>query len=147
MTATLESLVATRIDDEVAALKGRVEDIAALAALIAEGALPQADACAFVCPLGFDDRGGNSIAGAHTQMLDDAIAVIICVKARGDAKARKALPTIGDLRDAITDAVAGWAPAGAMDVFYVKRGRLLSADKGLVLYQLDFSLRDQLRIM
>lgn len=145
-TTTLEQLVAVRIDDQVAALKGHVEDVAAFATLLAEGALPQAEVCAFVAPSGFDDRGGSSIVGAHTQMLEDVVTVILCVKARGDAKGSKALPTIAELRDDVVACVAGWQPAGDA-VFFVRRGRMVSFEKGLMLYQLDFSLKNQLRIM
>lgn len=144
--STLEQLVAGRIADQVPALTGRIEDIAELAALIAAGALPQHDIFAFVVPLGFDDKGGESATGVHTQMIEDAIGVILGVKARGDAKAKKALPPIEQLRKDVIQAVAGWGPDDSANVFFVRRGRLLSADKGLVLYQLDFSLADQLRI-
>lgn len=144
--STLEQLVADRIKDLVPALAGRVEDIAALAALIAADALPQHDVFAFVCPLGFDDKGGRSATGFHTQMIEDAIGVVLGIKARGDAKAKKALPTISELKKAVIEAVAGWGPDDSVNVFFVRRGRLLSADKGLVLYQVDFSLTDQLRI-
>lgn len=145
--STLEQSVTERIANQVPALNGRIEDIAMLAALIAAGALPQHDVFAFVVPLGFDDRGGESATGFHTQMIEDAVGVILGVKARGDAKAKKALPPIGELRTAVVNAVAGWGPDNSADVFYVRRGRLLSADNGLVLYQLDFSLTDQLRIV
>lgn len=144
--STLEQLVAARITDRVSALAGRIEDIAELAALIAAGALPQHDVFAFVVPLGFDDKGGESASGYHTQMIEDAVGVVLGVKARGDAKARKAMPSITELRNQVRDAVAGWEPADSVGVFFVRRGRLLSADNGLVLYQLDFSLTDQLRI-
>ena len=144
--STLELLVAERIADQVPDLVGRIEDIAELAALIAAGALPQHDLFAFVVPLGFDDRGGESATGFHTQTIEDAVGVVLGVKARGDAKAKKAMPPITQLRNQVRDAVAGWAPTDSVDVFFVRRGRLLSADNGLVLYQLDFSLTDQLRI-
>jgi hypothetical protein len=144
---TLVQLVADRIWTKVADLAGHVEGIAALAALVAEGALPQHDVCAFVCPLGFDDRGGDSAVNVHTQMLEDAIGVVLCIKARGDAKAKKALPTIDQLTNDVVDAIAGWSPNDAAGVFRVTRGRLLSAEKGLVLYQIDFALLDQLRIV
>jgi len=144
--STLEGLVALRIDDQVPALKGRVEDIAALAALIEAGALPQHDVCAFVAPLGFDDRGAESAVNTHTQAIEETIAVVLAIKARGDAKAQKALPTIGQLKEDVLNAVAGWAPNSSVGVFNVRRGRLISAAKGLVLYQLEFSLLDQLRI-
>lgn len=144
--STLEQFVAERIAGLVPVLAGRIEDIAALAALIEAEALPQHDVFAFTCPLGFDSRGGDSATGAHTQMIEDSVGVVFGVKARGDAKAKKALPTIGELKKGIVNAVAGWGPDGTADVFYVRRGRLLSAAKGLVLYQIDFSLLDQLRI-
>ncbi|UFZ05458.1 hypothetical protein LQG66_03840 [Bradyrhizobium ontarionense] len=144
---TLVDNVSTRIDAVVPALKDRIEGIADLAALIAAGALPQREVAAFVVPVGFDDRGGESATSVHTQVLEESIAVILCVKALGDAKARRALPTIEQLTGAVIAAVAGWAPDDVAGVFRVVRGRLLSAEKGLVLYQLDFALLDQLRIV
>ncbi|WP_316171041.1 hypothetical protein [Bradyrhizobium sp. SZCCHNRI1058] len=144
---TLVGDVSERIAASVPALAGRIEGIADLAALIAEGALPQREVSAFVVPLGFDDRGGDSATSAHTQMLEESIGVVLCIKALGDAKARRALPTIEQLSGAVIAAVAGWAPDDVAGVFRVTRGRLLSAEKGLVLYQLDFALLDQLRVV
>ena len=80
-------------------------------------------------------------------MLKDAVGVVLGVKARGDARAKKSLPTITSLRDAVKQNVAGWAPDNTAGVFNVIRGRLLSVDNGLVLYQIDFALTDQLRIL
>ncbi|MGJ5203637.1 phage tail terminator protein [Bradyrhizobium sp. HKCCYLR20261] len=144
---TLVDDVSARIDASVPALAGRIEGVADLAALIAAGALPQREVAAFVVPLGFDDRGGESVTSAHTQVLEESVAVILCIKALGDAKARRALPTIEQLSGAVIAAVAGWAPGDVAGVFRVTRGRLLSAEKGLVIYQIDFALLDQLRIV
>ncbi|WP_316200407.1 MULTISPECIES: hypothetical protein [unclassified Bradyrhizobium] len=144
---TLVDSVAARIEALVSDLAGRVEGIADLAALVAEGALPQREVTAFVVPLGFDDRGGDSATSVHTQMLENAIGVVLCIKALGDTKARRALPPIERLTDSVLHAVAGWAPDDVAGVFRVTRGRLLSAEKGLVLYQLDFALQDQLRVV
>jgi hypothetical protein len=147
---TLVDLVAQRIDGRVAALAGSVEFIAELAALIEEGALPQRDVTAFVVPLGFDDRSGDSgvsIVNAHVQMLAEAIGVVLCVKARGAVKARAALPKIDDLANAVVDAVAGWAPNDEVGTFRATRGRLIPGAKGLILYQIEFELLDQLRIV
>ncbi|WP_315742834.1 MULTISPECIES: hypothetical protein [unclassified Bradyrhizobium] len=144
---TLVDDVSTRIAATVPALAGRIEGVADLAALIAQGALPQREVSAFVVPLGFDDRGGDSATSAHTQMLEESVGVILCVKALGDVKAQRALPTIDQLTGAVIAAVAGWAPADVAGVLRVSRGRLLSAEKGLVLYQLDFALLDQLRVV
>lgn len=143
---TLVADIATRLNAQVPALAGRVEYIADLAALVSEGALPQREVSAFVVPLGFDDRGGDSATGLHTQIVAEAVGVIVTVKALGDAKARKAIPTIDTLKDAVIAAIAGWAPDNVAGAFRVTRGRLVSVTKGLVIYQLDFALLDQLRI-
>lgn len=144
---TLVVQVATRISDAVPALKDRMDQVAALAALTAEGALPQREIAGFVVPLGFDDRGGQSASGAYTQMLAETLGVILCVKALGDAKAKRAMTTIDTLVGDVMNAVAGWGPADAVGVFTATRGRLVSVTKGLVIYQLDFTLLDQLRIL
>jgi hypothetical protein len=144
---TLLTDVKARIDATVPELTGRLDFIAALAALTAEGALPQREIAGFVVPMGFDDRGGQAAAGMYTQMIADTVAVILCVKALGDAGAKRALPTIDALKDAVIGAVAGWAPDSAVGVFSATRGRLVSVTKGLVIYQLDFTLVDQLRIV
>lgn len=144
---TLVDLVAQRIASQVAAL-GAVEFIAELAALMEEGALPQRDVTAYVVPLGFDDRGdGSDTINAHIQMLADSIGVVLCVKARGDVKASKALPKIDELANAVVDAVAGWAPNDEVGVFRVQRGRLVPGGRGIIVYQIDFEIVDQLRIV
>jgi hypothetical protein len=143
---TLIDLVKQRIDSEVSALTGGIEFIAELQALLDQGGLPQRDVGAFVIPLGFDDRGGNSVVGMHTQMLANAVGVVLYVKARGDLKARKALPRVEVLIGEVVDAVAGWTPGDTSGVFNVKRGRLAPGGKGIIVYQIDFELLDQLRI-
>lgn len=143
---SLVAQLANRISDEVPALMNRIEQVAALAALTAEGALPQREIAGFVVPLGFDDRGGQSASGLHTQMLADTLGVILCVKALGDAKAKRALTTIDTLAGDVIAAVAGWAPGNVAGVFVATRGRLVSVTKGLVIYQIDFTVSRQLRI-
>jgi hypothetical protein len=80
-------------------------------------------------------------------MLDRAIGVVLALKALGDAKAQRAVPKIDALEKAVINAVAGWAPDDVAGVFVVTKGRLVSVNKGLVLYQVDFALKDQLRIL
>jgi hypothetical protein len=143
---TLIDLVAERIGGQVDALVGSIEFIAELQALMDQGGLPQREVGAFVVPLGFDDRGGESAVGMHTQMLADAIGVVLYVKSRGDLKAKKALPRIEPLINQVVDAVAGWTPGNTSGVFHVKRGRLLPGGNGIIVYTIDFELLDQLRI-
>lgn len=72
--------------------------------------------------------------------------MILCVRSHGDAGARRAVPTVDMLKDQIIGVIAGWAPDDAVDVFNVTRGRLVSVTAGLVIYQIDFRLSDQLRV-
>lgn len=144
----LVDVVVTRIGETVESLRGRVEYVADLSALVEQGVLPQSDVAAFVVPLGFDDAGGgHSSAGAHIQNLSEAIGVVLVVRAPGDAKARKALPRIDELTDAVMRAVAGWTPAGSTGVFILVRGRLVSVNAGATIYQMDFRIGRQLRVM
>lgn len=147
MTMLVDEVV-NRIDQAVPALTKGVEYVADLAALVQQGVLPQREVAAFVLPLGFDDLGGSSSsAGAHIQNLSEAIGVVLVVRAPGDAKARKALPRLHELVEAVKAAVAGWTPGGTSGVFNVVRGRIVSVDAGATIYQLDFKLTKQLRIM
>ncbi len=145
--STLVEDVAQRIGAQVAALTGAIDFIADLASLIQQGALPQREVCAFVIGLGFDGGKAEAAVNAFTQGLTQSVGVVLCVKALGDAKAQKAVPTIDALSQSVIEAVAGWGPSTAPGVFTVSRGRLLNADKGLLLYQIDFALVDQLRIV
>ena len=143
----LVDAVASRIDNQVTALKGAIQYIADLASLVASNAMPQREVTAFVVPLGFDAGDGQSAVNAHTQMLNRAVGVVLAIKALGDARAQRAVPTIDTLETAVIRAVAGWAPDDVAGVFNVLRGRLVSVESGLVLYQIDFALKDQLRIV
>jgi len=142
---TLLSDVVSRLSTELSEL-GAIETVVDLAALVQNGALPQRDVTLFVVPLGFDDLGGESAANIHTQSIQEAIGVIIAVKARGDAKALKSLPTIDGIKDRVVNGLAGWAPDHTVGVFKALRGRIVSVSGGLVLFQLDFAIVDQLRI-
>jgi hypothetical protein len=144
---TLVDAAAQRISDQVDELTGLIEYVADFAALIASNALPQRDLTAFVIPAGFDADDGQSAVNAHTQGLQRAISVVLVIKARGDARAKTAVPRIEDLEMKVVRAVAGWAPDTSPGVFNVTRGRLVSVDNGVVIYQIDFRLVDQLRII
>lgn len=143
----LVQAVADRIGDQVTPLTGAIQYIADLASLISANAMPQREVTAFVVPLGFDAGDGQSAVNAHTQMLNRAVGVVLAVKALGDAKAQRAVPTIDSLEQSVIAAVAGWGPDNTAGVFNVLRGRLVSVESGLVLYQIDFALKDQLRIV
>ncbi|MEX2480198.1 MAG: hypothetical protein WD928_04985 [Gammaproteobacteria bacterium] len=143
---TLVSDIKTRLEAEVTALTGRVDEVADLAVLVSTGALPQRNPAAFVVPLGFDGGTPDAAAGLYRQSTTETVGVILFVEAAGDPRARRALATVDQLKDAVVAAIAGWAPDDAIGVFVARRGRLVSVNAGTVIYQIDFSLMDQLRI-
>jgi hypothetical protein len=138
--------VITRIDDEVPALKGRVEGAAELAALVREDALPQVMPAAFVVPVGLQGGRADAVSGLFRQNYVEVVGVVLIVAAAGDATGALALPELQDLVGAGVTAVCGWAPDAAVGVFELRRGALVSLNAGAVIYQLDFGINSQLRI-
>lgn len=141
-----------RISTLVPQLAKRVETAAELSELVKRKALPQASPFAFVLPLGLQARNeGEAGAGAFVQNVDEAFAVVLFVRAAGDITGGRALPSIDVLVWAVIEAVCGWGPPEpedrAVGVFHLRRGQLLSAEAGAVIYQLDFGLQQQLRIL
>lgn len=144
----LVSAVRDRIEQEIEVLEKRVQGAVDLAQLIARGGLPNVTPWCFVLPLGTRSRSeGDASSGVFAQMVDETVAVLLVVGAQGDVTGAKAIPTLDELIDAITQAIAGWSPEGAIGDFRFARGALLSINNGLVMYQLDFALQDQLRIL
>jgi hypothetical protein len=72
--------------------------------------------------------------------------VVLFARAAGDVTGEKTLATIDSLEAAVLAALAGWGPAGAIDVLEPRRGRLVSVAAGAVIYQIDFAITEQLRI-
>jgi hypothetical protein len=141
---TLVADVKTRIAT-VTGLRA-VEEAADLSALIKAGQLPQQSPCAYVLPLGFNTGPSDAVTGLYRQAYEPVIGIVLVVQALDDAKGRKALATIDALEQLLFERMCGWAPDGAAGVFRALRGRLISVADGLVIYQIEFALQDQLRI-
>lgn len=135
-----------RLEAQVPALARRVEGAAELSELVRKNNLPQQTPAAFVLPLGLRGGEADTSAGIFRQSFDETIAVVLIIESAGDATGGKALPTIHALIWAVIAAIAGWAPADEIGVFRLMRGQLVSMSRGIVIYQLDFAIQDQLRI-
>jgi hypothetical protein len=144
---TLCEATRQRIETVVPDLAKRVEEIADLAALIRQKQLPAHSPWAFVVPAGIDGGVPDAATGVYRQHVKEVVGVILVLQVPGDPKARRALATLDDLIVDVIQAVCGWSPDDdSIGVFELRRGRLLSVDGGNVMYQLDFSMDDQLRI-
>ena len=153
-------VIIERLDETVDALSGRVQRAADLSELLRTGGLPAAPVTAYVLPAGIRPLGPPDTAvGAWTQMVDEMFAVVIAVRVAGDLTGGKALPAIDRLLWAVIGCMAGHAPAQpeaepeepapprVFGAFRLSRGVLLSAQAGLVIYQIDFALQQQVRII
>ncbi len=140
----IEDVIA-RLSSEVPDLNGRTYGAGNLAELTQRNALPQHTPAAHVIPLGLVGRKADAGAGAFTQFFEEACAIILTVR-NHNAVGKRAMENLRPLIMSIVEALAGWAPDDAVGVFRLARGSLVSSAKGTVIYQIDFSITDQLRI-
>lgn len=134
-----------RIDGGVPALTGRVEGAIAFAELMRQNSLPQVTPAAFVLPLGMQGGAVDAVTGLFRQEVREIVGVMLVLRSfsrTGD----KAVPELDTLIDAVVSVVAGAEMPGAIGVFSVARGSIVSMTAGTIVYQLEFQLSDQLRI-
>lgn len=143
---TLVAQVRQRIEARVPALAGRLEEVADLAELVRQNAMPQRSPAGFVVPLGFGGREPLDASGLFIQSLDETVGVILVCEAAGDPKAKRAIATVDALAVDVRRAVMGFVPSTAFGDFRAVRGRLVSVTAGTVIYQLDFAVQVQERI-
>ena len=122
-----------------------VDGAASLAALMQSNALPQAEVGAHVITLGLQGGAADAVTGAFTQMLDELIGVVITFRTHDRVGAADQTDVAGLIRDTIT-ALIGWSPNDEIGVFRFVRGGLTAFNKGTIVYLLEFSITDQLRI-
>lgn len=137
--------VIDRLKTRVADLGGRVEGAADLANLMRSNALPQVTPAAHVLPTGLTGGRQTAYVGLYRQEVDRQIAVILTVRTH-DATGARAMAAVAALIDAIVLALAGWQPADETGVFALRRATCVRFGEGTAVYQIDFSLPDQLRI-
>lgn len=138
--------VRARIGSQVPALAGRIDNAGQFAALVERNQLPQITPAAFVLPGGLSGGKPDASAGIFSQDISELVLVVLVVRVAGDARGGKALDTMTPLVNAVVNAVAGWGPSDAPGVYILDRAELVGAKDGALVFQIDFSLADQLRI-
>lgn len=128
-------------------LAGRVKSAADLSELVKTNSLPQSRPAAFVLPLGLRGGGAEAVTGLYRQAVDETVGIVLVLDAPGDAAGGRALPTIQSLRDFVINRICGWAPDDETGVFRLVRGDLVSLKGGIAIYQINFAISDQLRIV
>jgi hypothetical protein len=140
----LFSDVMTRLEDRVSDLRS-IKGVADFTTLLKQNALPQQTPAAHVVPTSI--RGGkpDAAAGVFTQPTTEAIAIILTLRPN-DQAGERALEQVDVIIGSVIAAIAGWCPDDELGVFQLERGTVLSMSAGTLIYQIDFSIADQLRI-
>lgn len=139
--------VIARLKDRAPLLSGRVYGAAALATLMKAEAVPNVTPCAHVLPTGLTARSdGDAMTGAYVQSFDFGFAVVLSLRAHDPLGERAALDEVLPLIIEVAIALAGWTPdEDTVGVFVFRRAGLASFARGVAIYELTFTLQDQLR--
>ena len=138
--------VIARLETEVVELAGRVEGAGNLAALTRENRLPQITPAAHVMPAGIRGGKADGGSGTYTQEFAEAISVILTIRDH-TPEAKRVLADLRGFIFRIVAAIAGWLPPGGVSVFTFARAELVGSSKGTFIYQIDFAISVQLRIL
>lgn len=137
--------VITRLRTQVPDLGNRVEGALSLADMLASGRLPE-NTNAIVLPAGLAGKSADVATGLYRQHFDETIGVLLLARVH-DQTGRRALTQMRPLIMAVIEAVAGWTPGDELGVFQLRRAGIASMSKGNLIYQIEFTISDQLRIM
>jgi len=138
--------VRARIEERVPALAGRIGTAGEFARLVGANQLPQQTPAAFVLPGALAGGAATAGTGLFRQSFAEGVNVVLVVRVAGDATGARGVDEITPLIRAVVTAVVGWVPDGALGTFVLGHGDLVGTEAGSLVYQLDFTLDDQLRI-
>ena len=136
-----------RIEAQVPDLAGRLGNAGDFANLVEHNRLPQLTPAGYVLPGGLRGGAPDVVAGLFRQAFDEVVSVVLVSRVAGDPLAAAAIDEISPLVRSTVEAVAGWAPDDAVGVFQLAQGELVGEKDGALVFQIDFTLNDQLRIL
>ncbi|MDK3072767.1 hypothetical protein QO034_06565 [Sedimentitalea sp. JM2-8] len=125
-------------------LGSRVEGALDLADMLRAGRLPE-NTNAIVLPVGLAGRAADAASGLYRQAFTETVGVLLLARVH-DRTGRRALGRIRPLIMEVVEAIAGWTPGDQLGVFQLKGGRIVSMTGGTLIYQVEFTIDDQLRI-
>jgi hypothetical protein len=136
--------VIDRITSKVDALAGRIRAAEDYRALLQMKGITSAQGGAYVMPAGLRGGRAQSATGFFTQDLDEVIAVVILVPGERGL-GRQGAKIDGLIRNVI-EALCGWVPDEAIGPVQLVRGAMINVGDGVLAFQIEFSVPDQLRI-
>lgn len=138
--------VMARINAQVPELSGRVENAGRFAEIVERNQVPQVTPAAFVLPAGLAGGKAEAGAGLFIQSFRETVSVVLFVRVAGDPTSARAIDEATPILRKVVTGVVGWAPADAIGIFVLSQAELVGATRGVLTFQVDFELDDQLRI-
>ena len=138
--------VRTQLEAQVGELQGRTGNAREFSNLVESGQLPQTTPHAFVIFSGMQGGQADAVSGLFLQSYSETTSVVLMVRTANDPLGDRAIDEITPIVRAVIKALAGWAPEDAIGVFQLARAELVGARTGVLVFQIDFTLNDQLRI-
>lgn len=131
--------------DGFASVKGALE----LAALLQSAPQVYAQPRAFVVPLGYRGGAVTSVAGAFLQSTDATFAVFLAFSAAADRAGARHVDLVSTIQSATINALCGWVPEGSAvhGDCRLARSYLAELKPGVIVYALEFTVPDQIRII
>ncbi|UWQ92986.1 hypothetical protein K3727_09475 [Rhodobacteraceae bacterium M382] len=136
--------VADRLKSDVPGLGNRVDPVASLSDLLRKNKMPETTTT-FVVPLGITGGKADAMTGLFRQEIRETIGVLLIARSR-DRTGEKAIAHLRDLSRQIIDCLVGWNAGLDLGVFELRRAGVVSMTGGDVIYQVELSINDQLRI-
>lgn len=127
-------------------LAGRVGYAAEWTRVIAEGQLPQVTPAAFVLPGGLTGGQTRAATGLFIQDVSEMVSIVLIVRVAGDATGAAAVDEVRPIVAAVIGGVLGKGPDDAPGVWKLGRAELVGSQDSALIFQIDFTLFDQLRI-
>lgn len=136
--------VETRLSALVPDLAGRIDHLLSLERILKRGGLPETTT-AFLIPLGLTGGKVEYATGEIHQDTVETLGVLLALRSH-DRTGEAAIARLRDLRTQVVEALLGWSPGSEFGEFTLRRASLGPVAAGSVLYLLEFSINDQLRI-
>ncbi len=134
-----------RIEEQVPSLVGNLGNATQFAQLVDKGQLPQWRMGGFILPGGLIGGQVRSATAAFIQDFQETIAIVLVCRVASDPLGERALDEITPLVRDVVMGVIGWAPEGVPGVYSLVKAELVGSQGGALIFQIDFTLFDQLR--
>ncbi len=136
--------VEARLEAQVPELTNRVRKAKDFASLIASGRTPASPLVAYVVPTGLQGQPAQLATGYFAQPVVRGVSVILMLQSASEGQ--RALERLDAFLEDVYAAICGWAPGDEVGVFEIARAAVVPSGTGVLNYQIDFRINDQLRI-